>query len=69
MTEVSKPNLGEKVPAFVSAECVVSLSGFKGEIREEWESLREHDVMFLVAVHPPAQTANSGAAGMGHTTS
>jgi hypothetical protein len=31
----------------------VSLASFRGEIREEWEQLREHDILFLVSVKPP----------------
>jgi hypothetical protein len=60
ITEVSKPNLGEKVPAFVTADVVVNLSGFKEDIRNEWEELREHDVLFLVSIQPPMKKLNGG---------
>eukprot|EP01041_Mallomonas_annulata_P008643 gene8643-17828_t len=56
--EVSKPNLGEIVPAFVTATVTIDLSRFKGEIRSEWESLRQHDVIFLACIRNPKAEVN-----------
>jgi len=41
------------MPQQVGAEVQVSLASFRGEIRDEWEQLREHDILFLVSVKPP----------------
>lgn len=41
--EVTKPNLGEVVPGKVTCSVEIDVSKFQGEIRQEWESLREHD--------------------------
>ncbi|CAG2165096.1 unnamed protein product [Oppiella nova] len=49
--EVRKPNLGEKHPSRVRADIVVNLNVRK-EVKCEWESLRRHDVCFLVTVRP-----------------
>lgn len=53
ITEVAKPHLGEVVPAYVTAIIELDLSRFKGEIRDEWESLRHHDVIFLASIRDP----------------
>ncbi len=62
VVEVTKPNLGERVPAEVRAEITVDLSQFGprgGAAREEWESFREHDVIFLVAIDATAAAKGS----------
>ena len=50
--EVSKPNLGEEYPARVRADVSVNLN-LRPEIKHEWESLRKHDVAFLMTLCPP----------------
>jgi intron-binding protein aquarius len=59
--EVLKPALGEVVPARVSCSVEVDISRFQGAIREEWESLREHDVVFLVCIRNPKTEAGKTA--------
>lgn len=51
VVEVAKPNIGEKAPSRVRADVSVTLS-VRNEIKHEWESLRKHDVCFLVTVRP-----------------
>ncbi|XP_041969753.1 RNA helicase aquarius [Aricia agestis] len=51
VVEVAKPNIGEKAPSRVRADVTVTLS-VRNEIKYEWESLRKHDVCFLVTVRP-----------------
>ncbi|XP_047537056.1 RNA helicase aquarius [Vanessa atalanta] len=51
VVEVAKPNIGEKAPSRVRADVTVTLS-VRNEIKHEWESLRKHDVCFLVTVRP-----------------
>ncbi|XP_063707017.1 RNA helicase aquarius [Culicoides brevitarsis] len=51
VVEVAKPHIGEKKPSRVRADVQVTLN-VKHEIQEEWESLRKHDVCFLITVQP-----------------
>ena len=57
MEEVSKPLLGEKTPQYVHCCVEVDLSRFSGDIRDEWEALRERDVIFLVCIENPSPDA------------
>ncbi|KAK8801162.1 hypothetical protein WA158_001932 [Blastocystis sp. Blastoise] len=50
ITEVRKPNIGDTKPAEVRAEITISYKNFGGKALEEWESLHEHDVLFLVGI-------------------
>ena len=50
---VGKPKLGELKPAIVRADLSFSLGRFNDNIRREWDSLRPHDVLFLVTLRPP----------------
>lgn len=60
VTEVNKPYIGEKVPSRVLAEVRVSLAAFEeGDVRDEWEQVAKHDVLFLVSVHPPIPELNA----------
>jgi intron-binding protein aquarius len=60
IVEVAKPNIGEKQPSRVRADITVNLS-VKDDIKNEWEGLRRHDVVFLVTVRPPiASNDNRG---------
>lgn len=49
--EVGEPRLGEKQPSVVKADITVHLN-VKRDVKSEWESLRRHDVMFLITVRP-----------------
>lgn len=51
VVEVAKPHIGEKKPSRVRADVQVTLN-VKHDIQEEWESLRKHDVCFLITVQP-----------------
>jgi hypothetical protein len=48
--KVGSPNLGEVVPSVVTAELVIDLKPLGFKIRQEWDALREHDVLFGVAI-------------------
>lgn len=50
------PRIGENKPSEVRAEVTVSLANFqRGNIRDEWENIRLHDVVFLVTLRPPRE--------------
>lgn len=51
ITQVKSPNLGEKNPSKVKADIKVNLN-VQSAVKKEWESLRKHDVCFLVHVRP-----------------
>lgn len=50
--EVKQPNIGEVKPSAVTAEVTFSISSYKAQIRSEWNALKEHDVLFLLSIHP-----------------
>ncbi|RWS28225.1 intron-binding protein aquarius-like protein, partial [Leptotrombidium deliense] len=56
--DVAKPNLGDSSPSRVRAEIRVNLN-VKREVKKEWESLRKHDVCFLVTVEPTVPPGTS----------
>merc|ERR1712100_147401 len=53
---VGAPFVGETIPSSVECEIEFNLSEVKGpNIRHEWNTLKEHDVMFLIAISPPEE--------------
>ncbi|KAD7116894.1 hypothetical protein R6Q59_006423 [Mikania micrantha] len=52
ITEVKQPNIGEVKPSSVTAEVAFSISSYRTQIRSEWNSLKEHDVLFLICIRP-----------------
>uniref|UniRef100_A0A915IU13 Intron-binding protein aquarius n=1 Tax=Romanomermis culicivorax TaxID=13658 RepID=A0A915IU13_ROMCU len=51
IVEVLKPNIGERSPASVRADIIITLNT-RSDIRAEWEALRKHDVCFLITIRP-----------------
>lgn len=49
---VKQPNIGEVKPSSVTAEVTFSISSYKAQVRSEWNSLKEHDVLFLLSIRP-----------------
>jgi len=50
---VGKPNLGETRPSEVQCEVMVDLANLRGNIFNEWNGIRTHDVLFLISLVPP----------------
>ncbi|XP_047322959.1 RNA helicase aquarius [Impatiens glandulifera] len=50
--EVKQPNIGEVKPSSATAEVTFSISSYKSHLRSEWNSLKEHDVLFLLCIRP-----------------
>ena len=50
VTEVKKPRVGEEKPASVTCEVTINLSNVCGSAQDEWDQIRAHDVVFLLAV-------------------
>jgi len=64
--EVSPPKVGEIHPAQVQVEVTLDVSRLAPGIRRDWETLRQGDVVFLLAVQPTDQktiTNGHGIAG------
>ncbi|KAG9303733.1 hypothetical protein G9A89_018630 [Geosiphon pyriformis] len=57
IVEVSKPNLGEEHPSLVKADVTFNLGRYTESIRNEWDSLKQHDVLFLMTIEADEQTA------------
>ena len=51
--EVQKPNVGEARPAAVTADIVINTAGLRGDVRSEWDEVKQHDVLFLMTMDPP----------------
>lgn len=55
--EVARPAVGEVKPASVTAELTYDLAHFnRMDVRDEWDQLKEHDVVFLLCLRPPGPT-------------
>ncbi|KAG9456332.1 hypothetical protein H6P81_000840 [Aristolochia fimbriata] len=52
ITEVKQPNIGEEKPASVTADITFSTASYRQKIRSEWDSIKEHDVLFLLSIRP-----------------
>lgn len=52
ITEVKQPNIGEVKPSAVTADVTFSISSYRHQIKSEWDSLKEHDVLFLLSIRP-----------------
>lgn len=50
--EVRKPKVGENRPGAVTADIVVQTKHMRQEVKEEWDGLKQHDVLFLLGVMP-----------------
>ena len=48
--QVNKPLLGELYPSQVIAELTIDLKLCNNMIRQEWDDLGEHDILFLIAI-------------------
>jgi intron-binding protein aquarius len=60
--EICKSNVGENAPSKVRADVTIDLEYLKQDIRQEWNSLRKHDIGFLISLKPsntPEQRYNS----------
>ena len=53
--EVKAPHIGEVKPAVVLADVVINLANYNFQVRGEWDELKEHDVVFLLAIQPPPE--------------
>ncbi|CAL1394512.1 unnamed protein product [Linum trigynum] len=52
ISAVKQPNIGEVKPSSVTAQVTYSISSYRSQVRSEWDSLKEHDVLFLLSIRP-----------------
>ncbi|ORX76621.1 hypothetical protein K493DRAFT_108639 [Basidiobolus meristosporus CBS 931.73] len=63
IVDVEKPNLGEKKPAKVAADVTFNISRYTPSIRDEWSSLRQHDILFLLTLQATKESHAKYEAG------
>ena len=61
VTEVKAARVGENKPASVRCEVRVNLGALRGPAREEWDELKQHDVVFLLRADGGDGAAAGGA--------
>lgn len=69
LMEVKAPLLGEEKPASVVAELTFSVGKFPNEVRNEWDELKEHDVLFLLSLAPKPEGLGYEGYGIDGTVS
>ncbi|KAL9004612.1 MAG: hypothetical protein Q9188_002579 [Gyalolechia gomerana] len=69
IVEAAPPKVGCDKPAFVRAEIGLDVSKLAESVRREWESLRQDDVVYLLAVDPKESSQNLTNGHVAHATS
>jgi intron-binding protein aquarius len=66
IVEVARAAVGDIKPAAVTAELTFDLLAFRrGDVKDEWDELKEHDVVFLLSVRPPNDYERAGMSEAG----
>jgi intron-binding protein aquarius len=55
---ITPPILGSKIPSQVRGEIVVNLNNVLKEFRDEWDTIRPNDVLFLISIQLPSNSIN-----------
>ena len=50
VTDVRKSKLGENKPTAVTCELIINFSSLRLSVQKEWDLVKQHDVLFLLAV-------------------
>ncbi|KAI9296230.1 P-loop containing nucleoside triphosphate hydrolase protein [Neoconidiobolus thromboides FSU 785] len=50
ITDIKKPKLGQITPSRVIADIQLDLGRYTESIRNEWKSLKQHDILFLLTI-------------------
>eukprot|EP01132_Coremiostelium_polycephalum_P002420 gene2420-2988_t len=57
ITNVQKPNVGESKPKMVVGNLSFNIRSIKQQsVKEEWDSLKEHDILFLISIKSKTKT-------------
>ncbi|KAI8086379.1 P-loop containing nucleoside triphosphate hydrolase protein [Halteromyces radiatus] len=57
IVDVGRPELGQDQPSRVTADVSFNVSKYSKVIRAEWDSLRKHDIVFLLTIRPHDDSA------------
>ncbi|KAI8344483.1 hypothetical protein BC941DRAFT_10831 [Chlamydoabsidia padenii] len=57
IVDVRRPELGQEQPSRVTADVSYNVSKYSKVIRAEWDSLRKHDIVFLLTIQPHDNTS------------
>ncbi|KAL8944007.1 MAG: hypothetical protein Q9216_000716 [Gyalolechia sp. 2 TL-2023] len=68
IVEAAPPKVGRDKPAFVRAEIGLDVSKLAESVRREWESLRQDDVVYLLAVDPKENSQSLTNGHAAHAT-
>ena len=52
IAEVRNPKVGENHPSTVLADITIDVRGMRQEVKQEWDQLKQHDVLFVLALSP-----------------
>ncbi|KAI8070842.1 P-loop containing nucleoside triphosphate hydrolase protein [Gongronella butleri] len=63
VSDVAQPDLGRDAPSRVIGEVTFSVSPYTKVLRDEWDSLRRHDIVFLLTIRPNDDSATPFQAG------
>ncbi|CEP09725.1 hypothetical protein [Parasitella parasitica] len=58
IVDVGEPNLGELKPSRVRADVGFDIQKYSKNIRNEWDNLRKHDVLFLLTIEATEQSSS-----------
>lgn len=50
IVEVRTPAVGDAKPSAVHADLVIDTRPLRGDVRSEWDEVKQHDVLFLLTV-------------------
>ncbi|CEF97845.1 Intron-binding protein, aquarius [Ostreococcus tauri] len=59
VVDVTKPNVGESKPSSVTVEVSVDFKSARPDVRQEWDQLRVHDVVFMLDVEGTGPSSSS----------
>ncbi|ORX52031.1 P-loop containing nucleoside triphosphate hydrolase protein [Hesseltinella vesiculosa] len=57
VVDVARPDLGKSAPSRVVGEVNFSVDSYTKVLRDEWDSLRRHDIVFLLTIRPHDNSA------------
>ncbi|KAI8377897.1 aquarius, isoform CRA_c [Radiomyces spectabilis] len=57
IVDVARPHLGEDKPAHVHADVSFNVGRYTETLRREWDSMRKHDVLFLLTIQANDDTS------------
>ena len=66
VTEVQRPRIGEAKPTRAICEVKLDLENARQAVRSEWDQIKRHDVLFMIAVGQPSTQSFRGPGADDH---